>query len=173
MSQRTRLVPLFVVLSITAFLGSNGGCGGDDTSGGGTGATGSGAGASTNASTGAGGAPACDMSMVDPNDQCEVCSAMKCKAEATACCEKPHCLELIDCVRKTGCDTVDATGPMGCAQQDDMGGCFDEIMAATLDVANGEARALGNCAQMNCAMECGLMGAGGAGTGGGGGAGGG
>jgi len=162
-----RVVGLMAVGFAATAVGSAG-CGSDESGSGGSGTASSGQGAagSTSSATGAGGGDC--ASMIDMTDPCNKCVAMKCMAEGQACCAKPHCLELIECVRKTGCNTTDPTGPDGCLQPDAMGGCYDEIMAATVPVAQGEATALGDCGRKNCPMECGVMGSGGGGGAGGG-----
>lgn len=143
------------------------GSGGSSAGGGGSGATGSGAagsGAAGPGSTGpgTGGGMECGPGSIDMNDACEVCAGNNCTAEALACCEKPGCLDVIACVQMTMCDTENPVGPNGCYTPEN---CQAEIDVAGLDVAMGEATALGECAAANCATECGLGGAGGAGGG--------
>ena len=90
----------------------------------------------------------CGPSTVDQDDPCETCAAIKCMAEALACCETPGCLDIIDCGLEKGCNGIDCYA-------DDM--CKAEIDAAGgIGDATNNALVLVDCSSMNCAAECGL-----------------
>lgn len=152
-------------------LGGSGGSGGS-----GTGAAGSGAAGPGSTGPGSGGAMECGPASIDMNDPCEVCAGTKCTDAALTCCEQTNaaaemgklgCLDIIACVQETGCDSANPNAADGCLQPSPTG-CNETIMNAGLAVALGEASALGDCVQTECAAECGIGGAGGAGGAGGG-----
>ena len=156
-----RVVVGFALLGCAAVGASaSAGCGGDDTGSGGT--TASSGTTTTTATTtttssgagGDGGAGVCecgDMCMADPpmgclfdpTDPIAVCAADVCEAEAQACCDVTGCLELVACVRETGCESF---------------ACYtDETCKAEIDTVGGPispgvdtAQALGDCAVPKC-----------------------
>jgi hypothetical protein len=162
-----------VALSLSLLVGGVLGCGDSGSSGGGNtpaegGNGGSGA-TTTDGGSNTGGAPAeCGPAAVDPNDQCEVCSSTNCTELAIQCCETAGCLDIIACVRETMCDPsaapADPTTACYNVSGNPPGQCQEEIDFATINVALNIATPLGECAQMNCATECGFPeGGGGAG----------
>lgn len=165
-----------VALTLSLLVGgATLGCGDSGSGGGGSGATGSGGdgtgatgAGTTDGGSSSGGAPGCGPANVNMDDPCEVCSATNCTDLAIACCEAEGCLDIIACVRDTMCDP--STAPMdpatGCynLSGNPPGLCQAEIDSAGIDVALNVATPLGECAQMNCATECGFPeGGGGAG----------
>jgi hypothetical protein len=145
-----------------------GGAGGDDPAEGGNGGTGA-TGAGNEGGSGSGAAPVCGPDAVDMTDACEVCSATNCTDLAIACCEAEGCLDIIACVRDTMCDP--STTPMDPATAcynlsgNPPGQCQTQIDTAGIEVALQVATPLGECAQMNCATECGFPAEGGGGAG--------
>jgi hypothetical protein len=81
--------------------------------------------------------------LFDPNDPIAVCAADVCEAEAQACCDVTGCLELVACVRETGCESF---------------ACYtEETCKAEIDTVGGPvspgvdtAQALGDCAVPKC-----------------------
>lgn len=97
-------------------------------------------------STGASmGQNACGADDVNADDECELCIATKCTAEALACCQAPGCLDVVRCAAEKGCGGIDCYSPEMCQA---------EIDTAGIDVASNEATALGECALAECAVEC-------------------
>jgi hypothetical protein len=165
-----------VALSLSLLVGGamlgcgdsgTGGAGGDDPAEGGNGGTGA-TGAGNEGGSGSGAAPVCGPDAVDMTDACEVCSAQNCTDLAIACCEADGCLDIIACVRDTMCDpsTAPADPATACynLSGNPPGQCQTQIDSAGIEVALNVATPLGECAQMNCATECGVPeGGGGAG----------
>lgn len=87
----------------------------------------------------------CGPASINQDDPCEVCIGTKCTAEALACCEQEGCLDVVFCAAANECNGIDCYAP-------DM--CQAEIDAAGLEVATTYAQPLGDCALVECEMEC-------------------
>ena len=68
----------------------------------------------------------------DVNDPFEVCAADVCEPEQMACCAIDGCLEIVDCARTTGCESLGCYDEATCkAEIDAVGGIASEgVMAA-------------------------------------------
>jgi hypothetical protein len=171
MFQITRRVAVGLALvgCAVASASASTGCGDDTGSGGTTATSGPGSTATTGTTTattttgtagggGAGGAGECecgDMCMgmgtpecpIDAADPVEVCVADVCETEAMACCAIDGCLDLVQCVRESGCESLE------CYLVDGMDGpCKAEIdaLGGVASAGVGAAQTLGDCAVPKC-----------------------